>query len=516
VAYIEGIPAGLPLVMERDVDPELARRQQGYGRGRRMQIESDRAEVLSGVRLGETLGSPIAMLVWNRDWENWQTAMSPLPPEPDHNPKALRPLYLPRPGHADLVGVLKYDRRDARDILERASARETAARVACGAVARRLLDEFGIEIGSHVLSIGDVVASPAESLPADLNAVADASPLRTLDAEADALMIEAIDRAKGEGDTLGGVFEVVVTGVPVGLGSHVSWDRKLDGRLAGAVMSVQAVKGVEIGMGFAGAGSPGSGVHDPIIPAPNRERLGGIGRASNRAGGLEGGVTTGEPLVIRGAMKPISTLRKRLPSVDLRDGGVDDAAVERSDVCAVPAAAVVAEAMVALVVVDAFLDKFGGDSLGGALGEDRSVGSFSWVSWAAARAPWGPDWPRSSGGSSWTSTKRWSGRRVSRCPRSSVGAAKPTSATESTKRRSTPCSETAMSWPRVGGGPPFPVEWSPWLRQPPASFSTWAWTHWWRVWSVTIPRVPCCPRRTAGRRSGNFSNGDDPFIVWPG
>ena len=364
VAYIEGVPAGLGLVMERDVDPDLKRRQGGYGRGRRMQIESDRAEVLSGVRLGETLGSPIAMLVRNKDWENWRVAMSPMPPEAEGNAKSLRSLYLPRPGHADLVGVLKYDRRDTRDILERASARETAARVACGAVARRLLAGFEIRIGSHVTAIGPVEVAVPDAWPDDLNARADSSPVRTLDPDGDVRIMAAIDQAKADGDTLGGIFEVVVTGLPVGLGSHVAWDSKLDGRLAGAMMSIQAIKGVEIGMGFLGARTPGSGVHDPIVPAPGKARLGGVGRATNRAGGLEGGVTTGEPLVIRGAMKPISTLRKRLPSVDLRDGAVGVAAHERSDVCAVPAAAVVGEAMVALVVADALLEKFGGDSMG--------------------------------------------------------------------------------------------------------------------------------------------------------
>lgn len=362
-ALLEGIPAGLSLQMERDVDPELKRRQGGYGRGRRMQIESDRAELLSGVRLGETLGSPIAMVIWNRDWENWTVAMSPLPAPEGTNPKALRPHYLPRPGHADLVGVFKYDRRDVRDVLERASARETTARVACGAVAKKLLADFGVRIGSHVVSIGDVEAEVRE-VPADLNAAADRSPVRCLDAEAAARMMAAIDRAKERGDTLGGVFEVVVTGLPVGLGSHVSWDAKLDGRLAGAVMSIQAIKGVELGIGFEGARRPGSEVHDPIVRAEEKLRAGGIGRASNRAGGLEGGVTTGEPLTIRAAMKPISTLRRPLPSVDLRDGTPGEAAVERSDVCAVPAAAVVGEAMVALVLADAFLEKFGGDSMG--------------------------------------------------------------------------------------------------------------------------------------------------------
>ncbi|MBT8395842.1 MAG: chorismate synthase [Gemmatimonadetes bacterium] len=364
VALLEGIPAGLDFQVQRDVDPELRRRQQGHGRGRRMQIESDRAEIISGVRLGETLGSPLAMLVWNRDWENWQKAMSHDPPDPGENPKALRPMYLPRPGHADVVGVFKYDRRDTRDILERASARETAARVACGAVAKRFLHEFQIRVESHVLSIGEVQATPPDPLPEDLNEAADASPVRTLDPGAAEAMVQAIDQAKEDGDTLGGVFEVVARGVPVGLGSHVSWDQKLDGRLAQAVLSVHAVKGVEIGPAFQSAFTPGSEVHDAIVPAPERPRTGGLGRDSNRAGGLEGGITTGEPLLIRGAMKPISTLRKPLGSVDLRDGKPANAAVERSDVCAVPAAAVISESMVALVLADAFLGKFGGDSIG--------------------------------------------------------------------------------------------------------------------------------------------------------
>ena len=363
VALLEGLPAGLSLEMVRDVDPDLKRRQGGYGRGRRMEIESDRAEVLSGIRLGETIGSPVALVVWNKDSENWLEAMSPLPPDPDGNPKALRSLYLPRPGHADLVGLLKYDRRDTRDILERASARETAARVACGAVCKKLLADFGVEIGSHVTSIGSVEAQVPHELPEDLNSAVDESPLRTLDDEAASSMIEAIDQAKEEGDTLGGIFEVVVRGLPAGLGSYVSYDTKLDGRLAGAMMSIQAIKGVEIGVGFEGARRPGSEVHDPITTDESAPRAGGIGRSSNRAGGLEGGITTGEPLVVRAAMKPISTLRKRLPSVDMRDGSAKDAAVERSDVCAVPAAAVVGEAMVALVLADAFLEKFGGDAM---------------------------------------------------------------------------------------------------------------------------------------------------------
>jgi chorismate synthase len=329
-----------------------------------MQIESDRADLLSGVRLGETLGSPLALLIWNRDWDNWTTAMGHLPPEETVQSGALRAMYLPRPGHADLVGVLKYERRDTRDILERASARETAARVAAGAVAKRLLGEFGIRIGSHVRRIGAIQVGDDVEIPEDLNTVADVSPVRTLDGQAEKVMIEAIDRAKEAGDTLGGVFEVHVTGLPAGLGSHISWDRKLDGRLAGAVMSIQAIKGVEIGMGFETGVRPGSRVHDPIVRDDDALRSGGFARSTNHAGGLEGGITTGAPLVVRGAMKPISTLMKhRLPSVDLRDGTAGMAATERSDVCAVPAAAVVAESMVALVLADAFLEKFGADAI---------------------------------------------------------------------------------------------------------------------------------------------------------
>jgi chorismate synthase len=363
LALLEGVPAGLDLLPERDVDPELKRRQGDYGRGRRMKIESDRVEILSGLRLGETLGSPLAMLIWNRDWDNWRTAMAHEAPPEDVNPKALRSMYLPRPGHADLVGVLKYARRDTRDILERASARETAARVACGAVAKRLLGEFGIRIGSHVTAVGGIEADRPEVLPDDLNGAVDDDPLRCLDPRASLAIVEAIDAAKEAGDTLGGVFEVVATGLPVGLGSHVSWDQKLDGRLAQALVSIQAVKAMEVGDGVGAAGRPGTRVHDPIVRDEGKARAGGIGRASNRAGGLEGGVTTGEPLVVRGFMKPISTLRNRLPSVDLRDGSDADAATERSDVSAVPAAGVVGEAMVALVLADAFLDKFGGDSI---------------------------------------------------------------------------------------------------------------------------------------------------------
>jgi chorismate synthase len=362
-AVVEGLPAGLPLRAD-DLDRELRRRQGGYGRGGRMRIESDRAEILSGVRHGETLGSPIALLVRNRDWANWTEAMSPEPVESQGDDEAMRRVFFPRPGHADLVGALKYDRTDARDILERASARETAARVACGAVAKRFLAELGITLGSHVVALGGVVAAVPLELPDDLNAASDPSPVRCLDAEAEGRMIDAIDAAKREGDTLGGVVEVVARGLPAGLGSHVSWDARLDGRIAGALMSIQAIKGVEIGLGFEGAMRPGSRVHDPIVRDEAARRGGGYARSSNGAGGLEGGITTGAPLVARAAMKPISTLmRPVLPTIDLRTGAPAEAVRERSDVVAVPAAGVVAEAMLALVLAGAVREKFGGDSL---------------------------------------------------------------------------------------------------------------------------------------------------------
>jgi len=356
VGILEGIPAGLP-VSAADVDAELKRRQGGYGRGARMKIESDRIEWLSGVRAGETLGSPIAMLIWNRDWEHWQDIMAP---EADATPDPLgggrrRQVTRPRPGHADLAGSLKYDRQDARDILERASARETVARVACGAVCKKLLREFSIEVGSYVAELGGVVAKTPAVLPSPLNEAADQSPVRCLDKDAEAEIIRRIDAAKAAGDTLGGIVEVVALGVPVGLGSHVAWDTKLDGRLAQALMSIPAVKGVELGLGFEAARRKGSEVHDEILP--------GFARATNRAGGTEGGMTTGEPLVARVAMKPISTLMSPLKTVDLKTGGPAQAQSERSDVTAVPAMGVIAEAMLAIVVTQALLEKFGGDAL---------------------------------------------------------------------------------------------------------------------------------------------------------
>lgn len=361
LAIVEGIPAGLP-ISPADIAGDLARRQLGYGRGGRMEIEKDAGEILSGVRLGETLGSPVAIWIPNRDHANWGTSMS-VDALPGADDEALRRVYLPRPGHADLVGMLKYDRADARDILERSSARETSARVAAGAVARRLLSELGVSIGSHVTRIGAEHGEPPAELPADLNALSDASAVRCLDAEAEDRMVGAIAAAGEAGDTLGGEFEVVATGLPVGLGSHVSWDRRLDGRLAGAMMSIQAMKGVEIGLGFEASRRRGSEVHDEIAVDSSRDRAGGFRRTRNHAGGLEGGTTTGEPLVVRVAMKPLSSLTRPLASVDVRTGEAAAAVRERSDVCAVPAAAVVGEAMLALVLADAMVEKFGGDSL---------------------------------------------------------------------------------------------------------------------------------------------------------
>ena len=352
VGVLEGVPAGLPLSAEA-VNAELKRRMGGYGRGARMKIEADQIEWLAGVRAGETLGSPIAMLIWNRDWEHWRDVMAPEADAPGETRR--RQVTRPRPGHADLAGALKYDREDARDILERASARETAARVACGAVCKVLLAQFGIEIGSHVVELGGVTARLPTPLPVPINAAADASPVRCLDPDAEREMIARIDAAKAAGDTLGGVVEVVALGVPVGLGSHVSWDRKLDGRLAQAIMSIPAVKGVELGLGFEAARRRGSEVHDEILP--------GFERATNRAGGTEGGMTTGEPLVLRVAMKPISTLMSPLKTVDLKTGGPAQAQSERSDVTAVPAMGVIAEAMLAIVLTEALLEKFGSDAM---------------------------------------------------------------------------------------------------------------------------------------------------------
>jgi chorismate synthase len=360
LAILEGMPAGLAIVTE-DVDRELSRRMAGHGRGARMKIESDAVEFLSGVRAGETLGSPIAMMVRNLDWDNWAEIMA-VEPDPEGAPERRRRLNRPRPGHADLIGVLKYGRQDARDILERASARETVARVACGAVCRKLLAEFGVEIGSHVVEIGGVRSEPPEPLPEPLNEAADVSPVRCLDPDASQEMVRAIDRVDSDRDTVGGVAEVVVRGLAAGLGSHVSWDRRLGGLLAQAVMSIPAVKGAEIGRGFEVARLRGSAAHDEIVRA-EKVPGGGFARSTNRAGGLEGGMTTGEPLVVRVAMKPISTLRRPLGTINLDTLDPASAQAERSDVTAVPAMGVIAEAVVAVVLANAMAEKFGCDSL---------------------------------------------------------------------------------------------------------------------------------------------------------
>jgi chorismate synthase len=362
VVTVDGMPAGLQLDIDA-LNLQLRRRQGGYGRGRRMQIESDRAEVLSGVRHGVTTGAPIAMLIRNRDWVNWQQTMyvEAEKPESATGPANRPSVTRPRPGHADLAGAIKYGHTDIRDVLARASARETAARVAAGSLARQLLGQFGMRVASHVSAIGGV-SLPADRVVSFDEAVAlPDDPLRCADAELQPRMIAAIDAAKEAGDTLGGAFEVIVTGVPPGLGSYVQWDRKLDGRLAQAMMCIHAIKAVGIGIGPDVAFRPGSRVHDEILPPHQDTDL--PARPSNNAGGLEGGVTNGQDLRVSGFMKPIATLMKPLRSVDLNTLQDAEAAIERSDVCAVPAAAVVGEAMVSFVLADAFLEKFGGDSI---------------------------------------------------------------------------------------------------------------------------------------------------------
>jgi chorismate synthase len=350
---IEGLPAGLELEREA-LNRDLARRQLGHGRGGRMKIERDRAEVLGGVRHGRTLGGPIALQVANRDYANWEQRMNPWPVEEE-----TAEVHLPRPGHADLVGTLKYGMTDVRDVLERASARETAARVAGGAVAKAFLRALGVEVHSHVVQITGVTAPPRDELtPADFAGV-DESPVRCLDAEASEAMVAEIDRLRKANESLGGVFEVIGFGLVPGLGSHVSWEERLDGRLAQAILSIQAIKGVSIGNAFEVAGVPGSQAHDEIFHDQQR----GYSRATNRAGGLEGGMSTGAPLVVRAAMKPLPTLTKPLRSVDISTGAPAEALRERTDSCTVPAAAVVGEAMVAFVLADAYRRKFGGDHL---------------------------------------------------------------------------------------------------------------------------------------------------------
>ena len=353
VVIVEGLPKGLPLDLGL-VQSELKRRQGGYGRGRRMQIESDTPEFLSGVRFGKTLGSPVAVIIENKDFETWQEVMSPF-----GEPTDKRALTRPRPGHADLAGGLKYQTHDLRDILERASARETAARVVVGALCKRLLHALGARVLGHVLSIGKAKAKAKPSLSEADWQRALASEVASFDQDAEAAMIEAIDRAKKEGDTLGGVAEIRAQGLVPGLGSHVQWDLKLDGRLAQALMSIPAIKAVSLGEGFESAERKGSEVHDAIFFEPNL----GFHRKTNRAGGLEGGMTTGEDLIVRAFMKPIATLMRPLPSVDVRTKQPHPAELERSDTCAVPAMCVVAEAMVAFVLADAYLQKLGGDTL---------------------------------------------------------------------------------------------------------------------------------------------------------
>ncbi|MDE8562365.1 chorismate synthase [Anoxybacillus rupiensis] len=355
-AVLEGVPAGLPLLKEH-IDEELARRQKGYGRGRRMQIEKDEVKILSGVRHGKTLGSPITLVVENRDWKHWTNIMSI---EPLETEEVKRKVTRPRPGHADLNGAIKYGHRDMRNVLERSSARETTARVAAGAVAKRILAELGIQVAGHVLEIGGVRAqSPAYESLEQLQSVTEQSPVRCFDEEAAVKMMEAIDRAKANGDSVGGIVEVIVEGVPAGVGSYVHYDRKLDAKIAAAMVSINAFKGVEIGIGFEAARLPGSAVHDEIT----WDREVGFRRRTNRAGGFEGGMTTGMPIVVRGVMKPIPTLYKPLESVDIETKEPFAASIERSDSCAVPAASVVAEAVVAWEIAAAIVDQFGQDRM---------------------------------------------------------------------------------------------------------------------------------------------------------
>ena len=360
VGILEGLPAHVP-VTRADVAAALARRRLGYGRGARMKFEADEVRLLGGVRHGATLGGPVAIEVGNTEWPKWETVMSADPVAPELLAEQARnaPLTRPRPGHADLVGMQKYAWDEARPILERASARETAMRVALGAVAANFLRELGIELVSHTVSIGPVSGTGDEALPTprDVEAL-DADPLRCFDADLSARMIAEVDDAKKSGDTLGGVVEVIVENVPPGLGSHVHWDRRLDSRLAAALMGIQAIKGVEVGDGFATAARRGSAAHDEIV-----SRDGAVTRATNRAGGTEGGMSTGEQLRVRAAMKPIATVPRALATIDVSTGEAAKAHHQRSDVCAVPAAGVVAEAMVALVVAEAVVEKFGGDSV---------------------------------------------------------------------------------------------------------------------------------------------------------
>jgi chorismate synthase len=383
VAIVEGVPAGLAIDFDA-ITAELRRRQTGYGRGRRMLIESDKAEPLSGVRHGETTGGPIALMIANRDWENWQRTMYVEAEMPSGAAGADRPpVTRPRPGHADLAGFVKYGLDDMRDVLERASARETAARVAVGSVARQLLGALGTRIASHVTTIGSAsIGDPLALNFEDVQSISSEAPLHCADPDVERRMVAEIDRAREAGDTMGGAFEVIAHDVPPGLGSYVQWDRKLDGRLAQALMSIPAIKAVGIGRGPAVASTPGSGVHDEIVPGRTGRSPIAVARPTNNAGGLEGGVTNGQDVRITAYMKPISTLMKPLRSVDLATMTTSPAAIERSDVCAVPAAAVVGEAMVAFVLADAAVEKFGGDSMAELLANwkaftERTAGRFS-------------------------------------------------------------------------------------------------------------------------------------------
>ena len=358
VAIVEGLPYGMPVDIDK-INHELWRRQQGYGRGGRQKIEKDEVKILSGVRHGKTLGSPVALLIENKDWQNWTEIMSVEAISPtEAGPKNPRTVKRPRPGHADLAGGMKFGASDLRDVLERASARETAARTASGALAKQLLENFGIEVRSHVVQLGGVPEAPLQKNWEEICGVTDDAPLRCADSSVEAQMIEAIDAAKKDGDTLGGVFEVVAKGLPAGLGSYTSWNEKLDGRISQAIVSIPAVKAVEIGSGVRNVTVPGSQVHDEIA-----YKDGSYARLTNNAGGLEGGVTNGEELRVRGYMKPISTLRKALRSVDIDTKEESLAAFERSDITAVPAAGVIGEAMLAIVLAGAMREKFGGDSL---------------------------------------------------------------------------------------------------------------------------------------------------------
>jgi chorismate synthase len=354
IAIIEGLPSGVTIDIEQ-LNHELWRRQQGYGRGGRMKIESDKAEILSGVRHGKTLGSPVTLMIENRDFVHWTEIMSSEKVEAE--PKNPRIVKRPRPGHADLAGGQKFQTRDLRDILERASARETAARVACGAIAKQLLANFGVEVRSHVIKLGTIPENPLEKTWDEIIKIDKDSLLACADENVQTQMIQLVDEAKANGDTLGGIFEVVAKNTPIGLGSHTSWREKLDGRIAQAIMSIQAVKAVEIGEGVANAGKFGSQVHDEIVY--NEQ----FSRTTNRAGGLEGGITNGEELRVRGYLKPIATLKKALKSVDIDSKEESLAAFERSDVTAVPAAGVIGEAMLAIVLANSMREKFGGDSL---------------------------------------------------------------------------------------------------------------------------------------------------------